>query len=31
MFKRKDDSRRSVVNVSKTAEESSQGTKGSKW
>ena len=28
MFKRKDDSRRSVVNVSKTAEESSQGTKG---
>lgn len=28
MLKRKDDSRRSVVNVSKTAEESSQGTKG---
>lgn len=28
MFKRKDDSGRSVVNVSKTAEESSQGTKG---
>lgn len=28
MFKRKDDSGRNVVNVSKTAEESSQGTKG---
>lgn len=28
MFKRKDDSRRSAVNVSKTAEKSSQGTKG---
>ena len=28
MFKRKDDSRRSVVNVSKIAEKSSQGTKG---
>lgn len=28
MFKRKDDSGRSIVNVSKTAEESSQGTKG---
>ena len=28
MFNRKDDSRRSGVNVSKTAEESSQGTKG---
>lgn len=28
MFKRKDDSGRSIVNVSKTAEESGQGTKG---